>query len=77
MFQTSESCIKLHAVVVLELLLSEQEYESGFTRLMMSIDNREIIQFSTFTSTMPSFMAAYDFHSGIVTSLLGKSDVTP
>ncbi len=24
MFQTSESCIKLHAVVVLELLLSEQ-----------------------------------------------------
>ncbi len=23
-FQTSESCIKLHAVVVLELLLSEQ-----------------------------------------------------
>ncbi len=43
----------------------------------MSKYNSERIQFSTFISTMPSFMAAYDFHSGKVTSLLGKSDVTP
>ncbi len=33
-FQTSESCIKLHAVVVLELLLSEMQrthFTAGYT----------------------------------------------
>ncbi len=34
--------------------------DSSLTRLMMSIDNRERLNFSTFISNMPSFMAAYD-----------------
>ncbi len=51
--------------------LSEQQYESGFTRLRMSIYNRERIKFSTFISSMRSFMTAY---SGKVTSLLGQTD---
>ncbi len=35
--------------------------DSEFTRLTMSIDNRERIQFSAFISNMCSFMAAYYF----------------
>ncbi len=53
--------------------LSEQEYESGFTRLMMSIYNRERIKFSAFISNMHSFMAVL-FNSCTVMSLLGKVD---
>ncbi len=60
--------------------LSEQQYESGFTRLMMSIYNRERIQSTVFFSNMRSFMAVL-FNSCTVTSLLGKIDgltyVTP
>ncbi len=33
--------------------------DPDFTRLMMSIDNRDIIQFSAFIYDMCSFMAAY------------------
>ncbi len=39
----------------------------------MSINNKERLKFSTFISNMRSFMAIL-FNSGIVTSLLGKSD---
>ncbi len=34
--------------------------DSGFTRLTMSIDNKERLKFSPFISNMRSFMAAYD-----------------
>ncbi len=58
--------------------LSEQQYESGFTRLMMSIYNRERIQFSAFNALIHDCIW---FNSGKVTSLLRKSDglsyVTP
>ncbi len=52
--------------------LSEQEYESGFTRLRWAYTT-ERIQFSAFISNMRLFMAVL-FNSGTVTSLLGKID---
>ncbi len=55
--------------------------DSGFTRLTMSIDNKERLKFSTFISNMRSFMAAYDLIQANKYILLGKSDglsyVTP
>ncbi len=47
--------------------------DSGFTRLTISIDNKERLKFSTFISNMRLFMAVL-FNSGKLTSLLGKSD---
>ncbi len=45
--------------------------DSDFTRLTMSIDNREILKFSTFNALIHGCIW---FNSGKVTSLLGKSD---